>query len=240
MLRYFALGILLTGLLIGTQLYLKQSNSAEPKLTATMAGPGRATVTHAKPIRSGSEPDNLNTNVQTVHDPGSNTEPALASESLELSYSEPSDSESGQSEPVQIWQEDEDPPLPPSRYTNKGIDARPLKLAKQQFSNLNVGDRVELPIPQTSASYDMSIKQVGRHRNGDKTLKGHLTNQPQYAVIVTEGQNTTYATINTPDGSFMLEAKQDQGWLVAANDLDSLADPNLPDYQIPDINRNLN
>ena len=231
MLRYIAFGITLTGLIIGTQLYLAQPKSEATPVPApqVVESVNTATTNQSKLTASpSSNPINSRESTSSTFNQDDNQANNQALPTLESTSSN------------EAWQEDLDPPIPPSRYTNKGIDARPLKIAKQQFTSIGVGDKLKLPIPQTSQSYEMSIAQVGRHRNGDKTLKGHLTNQPEYAVVVTEGQNSTYATINTPDGSFMLEAKQDQGWLVAANDLDVLSDPNLSDYQIPDINRNLN
>ena len=83
----------------------------------------------------------------------------------------------------------------------------------------------------------MSVKEVGRHVNGDKSLKGYLVNNPQYTVVMTEGRTATFATINTPDGSFLLEASGNEGWMMSLAELDNLVDPNLVDYQIPEIQR---
>ncbi len=226
MLRYIVFGVTLTGLIIGTQLYLKHVPDAQ-----------QAEVPSAS---STSVPD-----IQVTANKRQESLPAIVQQGLAANAQtdieeEFTPTQVTRSEPIKVWQVDTDAPLPPSRFTNKGIDARPLKIAKEQFSQVGVGDMLELPIPQTSLSYNMSIKQIGRHRNGDKTLKGHLANQPRYAVIVTEGRSSTYATINTPDGSFMLEAKQEEGWILAANELDQLSDPNLTDYQIPEIDRNPN
>ena len=231
MLRYLAFGIALTGLIIGVQLYLKQSDRSDQITASIQTSQSDSDQAGAWALSQASE--------ETIPSPQNNSVLSPTAEVSEVTT--PNDSrQTVPAEPFQIWQDGEDTPALPQRFSNKGIDARPLKVAKQQFTRMAVGDKLKIPVPQSSLSYEMSIEQVGRHANGDKSLKGHLTNQPQYAVVVTEGRSSTYATINTPDGSFMLEAQQEQGWLVAANDLDSLIDPNLTDYQIPDINRNTN
>jgi predicted RNA-binding protein with TRAM domain len=228
MLRYLAFGVALTGITIATQLHLREE-SLEPSLAAqTVTQPAAKT-----PVQAVSAPTKSDTSNTQAFATG------IANNFTEVS-STATQADTFPNTPVQAWHEDPEPPVLPTRFSNKGIDARPLKIAKQEFKRISVGDNLKLPIPQTGQSYEMSIEQVGRHKNGDRTLKGHLTNQPEYTVVVTEGQSSTYATISTPEGSFMLEAQQDQGWLVAAADLDSLVNPNLKDYQIPDIDRTRN
>jgi hypothetical protein len=60
---------------------------------------------------------------------------------------------------------------------------------------------------------------------------------PEYTVVMTAGRSSTFATINTPAGSYLLEASGNQGWMLAQNELDRMIDPNLVDYKIPDIAR---
>lgn len=229
MLRYIIFGITLTIALIAGQLYIKQGDqsgaSSSKDSTAQIAGVPR---------------ENPPLSVQPK-----STAPVQNSAPNNLAVSANDQIDNHQKNAVQpiesnrsAWQADESAPLPPARFTNKGINPTPLKMDRRKLASAKLGDTLSLPVPQTSQDYEMSIQQVGEHQNGDKTLKGHLTDQPEYTVVVTQGSSVTYATINTPDGSFLLEADQEQGWLMAASDLDSLIDPNLVDYQIPDIERN--
>ena len=229
MLRYLAFGMTLTGIIIVTQLYL-QSEPEEPSVL---------NQTDDAAIAPGPLPSPTNSASTYVPQPDDSYD-EVRSDPEDEWLVETTEVERAAEAPIQAWREHPDPPILPTRFSNRGIDARPLKVDKQEFQRAGVGDTVILPIPQTSQSYEMSVDKVGRHQNGDRTLKGHLKDQPEYTIVVTEGQKSTYATISTPEGSFMLEAHQDEGWLVAAIDLDSLVDPNLTDYQIPDINRSPN
>ena len=125
----------------------------------------------------------------------------------------------------------------PTKYSNRGFDARPLKIDKQQLAQVTRGDSITLTVPQSGQDYEMSVEEVGRHANGDRSLKGHLVKNPEFTVVMTEGRTATFATINTPDGSFVLEASGDEGWMLSLAELDNLVDPNLVDYQIPEFTR---
>jgi hypothetical protein len=228
MLRYILFGLGLAVAIVAFQLYLNQlerdqdapsMNHADVKLT-------QSSVSAAAPV-------NLN-QPSAPHADSAAPETVTNSNSVAMTSRSASSAEASDS----AWQADPDAPAPPTRFSHKGINPTPLKIQKQTIARAAVGDTLSLPIPQTNQDYEMSIQQVGEHQNGDKTLKGHLTNQPEYTVVVTQGSSATYATINTPDGSFLLEADQEQGWLMAATDLDTLIDPNLADYRIPGINRN--
>ena len=224
MLRYLIVGFLVTAGLIGGQLYLQQPES--PQVTALSnplaSEPERSVTRATEDSQSAStvaENQSTPAHQESTMDPGMSTDAA----SIESKSS--------------AWRENEPAAATPARYINKGLDARPLLIDKQEIANLAIGDRVQLPVPQTGQEYEMSVEEVGRHQNGDKSLKGHLVKNPDYTVVMTEGRSATFATINTPDGSFVLEAAGPQGWMLSMNDLDAMVDPNLVDYQIPEISR---
>jgi hypothetical protein len=228
MFRYILSGLGLAVAIVAFQLYLNQSGREQTGSLAVQPFAETTPGNKIAPVPVNQVQPGAPLNEQSAGQPATNSantfptnnRPALAEENNSA------------------WQADLDAPAPPTRFSNKGISPTPLKLKKQTIARASVGDTLSLPIPQTNQDYEMSIQQVGEHQNGDKTLKGHLTNQPEYTVVVTQGSSATYATINTPDGSFLLEADQEQGWLMAATDLDNLIDPNLADYRIPGINRN--
>ncbi len=226
MIRYFIFGLVLTVGIVGWQLFSHGQNKAANDQTGTEV-PELA----QRLARSTTQTEEIT--------PQRATTPNSAQESRTIAQPQ-SLRDAAQEVAGNAWQEDTSAPEPPKRFSNKGIAPIPLKISRQHIAQAAVGDTLTLPIPQVAQDFDMSVQQVGKHANGDKTLKGHLTNQPEYAVVVTQGQRSTYATVNTPEGSFLLEADQEQGWLMAATDLDGLIDPNLADYQIPDINRTPN
>ncbi|MFT7243566.1 MAG: hypothetical protein ACI82A_000910 [Candidatus Azotimanducaceae bacterium] len=226
MVRYLIVGFLVTASLIAAQLYRSQSGEATQLATQqSMQEP----LLKPKPTSTESLVSAPVSDGNTFESPTPGQAIAPQSQSTE-SFEQPD-------LPSSPWQTDESPPETPARYMNRGIDVRPLKIDKQQLASITMGDTVKLSIPQNGQDYEMSVKEVGRHVNGDKSLKGFLVSNPEYTVVMTEGRNATFATINTPDGSFLLEASGNEGWMMSLAELDSLVDPNLVDYQIPEINR---
>jgi hypothetical protein len=53
--------------------------------------------------------------------------------------------------------------------------------------------------------------------------------------VMTYGENLTFATINTPDGNYSLEAKDGVGWLYKNPSVLDLAGPDSRDFLVPDI-----
>ncbi|MBV1876690.1 MAG: hypothetical protein KUG79_03510 [Pseudomonadales bacterium] len=171
----------------------------------------------AKPMQN--IPATLNT-----HQQGLNTAPIATSYTLPVETNQ------------YPWAENKNPPAMPERYYNKGITAIPMKLDQQQISSLRKGDEMSFPIPQTNQAYQMQVEQVSRHKNGDRSLKGHLVDTSiPYSVTVTEGSNSLYATINTPDGSYLMEADGENGWIMSLAELDNLIDPTMDDFMIPPL-----
>jgi len=137
-----------------------------------------------------------------------------------------------------LWSESENQELVPDKFLNMGLNPQALKINHDRIHKLKIGNEISLSIPQLAQSYAMNVEQILRHRNGDRTVSGHLrdTDLP-YSVIITSGVQASFATINTPDGSYVMEAEGDSGWIMSIANLDYLIDTNLDDYIIPGINR---
>lgn len=230
MVRYLIVGFLVTASLIGTKIYRSQSGDANQQ--AIQENMQEPLPEHTKVTGSGSieslDPEQIF---------GEKTFKSSSPRQAIATQSQSTESFQKTNLPSSPWQTDESPPEKPARYMNRGIDVRPLKIDKEQLANITMGDTVKLSIPQNGQDYEMSVKEVGRHVNGDKSLRGFLVSNPEYTVVMTEGSNSTFATINTPDGSFLLEASGNEGWMMSLAELDSFIDPNLVDYQVPEINR---
>ncbi len=224
MIRYILLGITLTITIVGVRLMTQQSNVEDDLHMATAPGDSQESPTHeSKPLATfdGQEQHKvLNLPVQKA--------------SPEVTTEEKRDEYAVISSP---WIEDSEPRALPERYQRQGISARALKVSKDSLSDLTAGDKLSLPIPHLAQSYEMEVERIGWHPNGDKSIRGHLldTDLP-YSFIVTESTHSTFATINTPEGSFTLEAEGENGWIMSLADLDNLIDISLDDFQIPDIN----
>ncbi|MFT4798444.1 MAG: hypothetical protein ACI9W1_001879 [Candidatus Azotimanducaceae bacterium] len=227
MVRYLIVGLLVTAALIGVQLYRSQNGEAvQTPLNASKTASTKSLV--PAPLSGEQTLESSKATQAIATHPQSNEAPDNVASAD--GFQQPDF-------PSSPWQTDESPPETPARYVNRGIDVRPLKIDKQQLADISMGDTVKLSIPQNGQDYEMSVKEIGRHMNGDKSLKGYLVSNPEYTVVMTEGRTATFATINTPDGSFLLEASGDEGWMMSLAELDSLVDPNLVDFKIPQIQR---
>ncbi|MFT4633358.1 MAG: hypothetical protein ACI8PP_002774 [Candidatus Pseudothioglobus sp.] len=223
MLRYLVFGIIVTAVLIGTKLWLAtaslvpaETESASAKPAGTPANASRATkpvAADAVPLLSSAVPDKSSAAVAQADN--NFIDPAIA----DLAWS------------------DGDPTLtPPEQYQRKGIVARAMRLNLKKIAGLRAGDDITVSIPQTGQNYTMDIDSITTHKNGDRRVTGSLQNETSpYNMVLTEGKTSTFATIITPDGAYMLEALGASGWITSLADLNYLSAPNQTDARIPNI-----
>lgn len=95
-----------------------------------------------------------------------------------------------------------------------------IEIFKGTISNLKVGDKVTLPYMGTG-EYEAEISSKTTHANGSVSVTGNLLDGTnQYSVVLTEGKNTTFGTVTTPDGSFEIETKDGQGYVYSTDEID--------------------
>jgi len=224
MMRYLVFGVIVTAILIGAKLWFDKSaiplpGAAETAITAPVPPP----VTPASNGGVNSEP------VVTANITNSDNQASDETPSTDNNFIEPLN--------VGLAWTDGDPTLtPPDQYQRKGIQARALQLNLETISRLRPGDDFTVSIPQTGQNYTLAVDSVGTHQNGDRRVTGSFKNETlPYNIILTEGRTSTFATINTPDGSYMLEAIGNSGWITSLADLDYLSAPNQTDLRIPNI-----
>ena len=223
MIRTVVFGIALTALIAGYQIANLQQEISSPRVTTVPEKlPERAAPKLEAPAGNTSQPPAESSKTDAEVLKNVDPDPLLDEQMLAAGP----------------WDENLNPPIVPARYLRQGLDVRALKIKSGYLSSLTPGDELNLLIPQLGQTYQMQVEQVGVHLNGDLSLKGHLTNTDlPYSVIMTEGARSTFATINTPEGAYMLEAKGENGWIMSLADIDYMIDPNLKDYLIPDITR---
>jgi hypothetical protein len=221
MVRYLLLGILVTCALVGIRLWWAQdtdNNPATNQNTTLNAAKTPASTSQAKVAQPASS-DPVNAWLAV-----GNTAEAATQGSLPA----------GAAGPTAAWTSGDFTLAPPGQYQRKGISAQPLRLNREAIANLQAGDEIVIPIPQSGQSYTVGIDSIGHHLNGDRSLTGTIKNETlSYNVVLTEGRHSTFATLNTPDGAFMLEAIGDNGWITSLADLDFLSDPDQTDALIP-------
>ncbi len=109
-----------------------------------------------------------------------------------------------------------------------------IKLPKNTIKNLNVGDTVVLP-NMGNGEFEAKITEKKTHKNGSVTVSGNLIDSGnQYAVVLTEGKNMSFGTVNTPNGSFEIETRNGVGYVYSTDDIDrAYIDHNKTDVLIP-------
>ena len=111
-----------------------------------------------------------------------------------------------------------------------------IKLPKNTIKNLNVGDTVVLP-NMGNGEFEAKITEKKIHKNGSVTVLGNLIDSGnQYAVVLTEGKNMSFGTVNTPNGSFEIETRNGVGYVYSTDDIDrAYIDHDKSDVIVPNI-----
>lgn len=124
----------------------------------------------------------------------------------------------------------------PSENQEKEQDGirKTVAIDRAAIGNLRVGQRMTVPIPQLEAAFTGKVEQMIKHNNGDTTWRGHLEEYgDHFRVVITQGKDSSFASIDTPNGSYHLEAHGNTGWVAAAADLNAEIDYSKPDFIIP-------
>ncbi len=95
-----------------------------------------------------------------------------------------------------------------------------IQLTKNTIKKLKVGDRISLP-QLGDGQFDANITSKIVHKNGAISVSGNLLDTyGHYSVVLTEGKNMIFGTINTPSGSFEIEVKDGSGYIYATQTID--------------------
>ena len=88
-----------------------------------------------------------------------------------------------------------------------------VELAQHPTSFPVAGQQIVLPI-LNGQQVAVNIQSVITNPNGDYTWSGHLEGYgTDYPVVMTYGENSIFATITTPEGSYTMESIDGLGWL---------------------------
>lgn len=117
-----------------------------------------------------------------------------------------------------------------------------IEFKRMKLETLVAGDRLELPLSQSGQTYQAEITQAVANSDGSVTWHGKLVDElgavtdesgSAYDVTFTSGQRMASGGMFTPEGHFVIEAVDEQGWIANASTLFKF-DEHKPDYVIPD------
>jgi len=122
------------------------------------------------------------------------------------------------------------PSIPlPARVT----EYEPVRVDMEHPSYPEPGARVTVAVPGNE-SFRVNVEQSVINPNGDYTWRGHVEGYGNdYPVIMTYGQNSAFATITTPKGSYTLETLNGSGWVYKNLSEFELSEHGKNDYLDP-------
>jgi hypothetical protein len=117
-----------------------------------------------------------------------------------------------------IWQESE---VSKKVLTESGLipadvaDEAYIELDREELLTVEVGEYLDLYIPQFGGSYTGEVDHIETHPNGDRTVEAHIPGAGSlYAAVITIGENATYANLATPRDVFVLEGNDKYAWIA--------------------------
>lgn len=111
-----------------------------------------------------------------------------------------------------------------------------VEIPQNSISQLRIGEIIQLP---TIGQIEYSAKITDRtvHKNGSVSVSGDLEGEgnANFSVVLTEGKNSSFASITTPEGTFQIETVNGRGYIYSVNEIErNYIDPNKEDVLISD------
>ena len=92
-----------------------------------------------------------------------------------------------------------------------------------------VGSRASIPIPHLNRVYTPTIVEIKDHGNGARTWVAMLDDEVPWRFTVTQGDQSLFAHLPTPEGTYELIATGEFGWLMPSADMAPDVDYSLSD-----------
>ena len=90
-----------------------------------------------------------------------------------------------------------------------------IELDREELMTVEVGEYLDLYIPQFGGSYTGEVDHIETHPNGDRTVEAHIPGAGSlYAAVITIGENATYGNLATPRDVFVLEGNDKYAWIA--------------------------
>lgn len=105
-----------------------------------------------------------------------------------------------------------------------------VRMADIAPSDISVGDRVAVEIPQLGQTFTTVLERVERGPGSTRSAAGSATspNGEQRIFVLTVGPRSSFAFIDTPLGSYELVANRRLGWLMPTLNMDQHVDYSKP------------
>ena len=92
------------------------------------------------------------------------------------------------------------------------------------------GDPISLTIPQLGATYKTVVGHVETGIGGSRSYIGRLPDAGLYSYVITVGEQSAFAHLGTPQGTFELVGGKELAWLTPGASFERLFDYTKVDY----------
>ena len=130
-------------------------------------------------------------------------------------------------------------PVPPPYAAEWSTEDRALvRISDVASSYWRVGDRLTLPLPQLSETYEPLIEEIDE-AVGSRALLGKIDGDDgrRWRYVVTIGPTSVFAFIDTPRGPYELVANREHGWLLPSSSMMAGWDFSKSDIILPQRDR---
>lgn len=85
----------------------------------------------------------------------------------------------------------------------------------EELQALEVGDNLDLYIPQLGGSYNGEVDHIQQHPNGDRTVEAFIPGAGTlYSAVITIGEEAIYGNLATQEDVFVLEGIGKHAWIA--------------------------
>lgn len=104
-----------------------------------------------------------------------------------------------------------------------------IELDLQELHAVEVGDFLDLYIPQLGGSYTAEVDFIQQHDNGDRTVEAHIPGAGSlYSAVITLGEEAVYGNLATQRDVYILEGFGRHAWLAPKSSMISNHQEHLP------------
>ena len=90
-----------------------------------------------------------------------------------------------------------------------------IEIDRKELLTVEVGEYLDLFIPQLGGSYTGEVDFIQTHPNGDRTVEAHIPGAGSlYSAVITLGEKAIYGNLATQEDVFILEGVGNYAWLA--------------------------
>ncbi len=95
-----------------------------------------------------------------------------------------------------------------------------IEINTKRWAALLPGDEIELPVTRAGARYTVIIDGIEKQSNDSMTWHGHLKNiDGPMLVSLTQGNGISLGGFDTPNGHYVIQVNDSQGWIASSSTL---------------------